>query len=305
MLTGGGHGAMFHLSMVTYYHLITNSEFAESLGDDSADGFEIKAIEGARRVWVFGRNDAKLEFRQQADVPKSSATDDKILLNILRYVDIVLADAGNTNLTNDEYWVELKSYRARDGDNTRKNLQFGGLNRWKIARGKGEQCKGSGLHKQFTLDRIATNLNVRSTLADSGDDNYRRISVKGMKWWFQKFKVDVRGKVKKDQPIRTDRSPKLGSSSYSEDGSIRNYLTLLPLGKSLRASINLFNEGDDPTKKNITYKANANNASFNGDEVVDLASPGSLLIDAMFTSGLIPGDEDFLQKIKDSMPEPD
>ncbi|WGP00457.1 hypothetical protein QFX18_10415 [Saccharophagus degradans] len=305
VLTGGGHGAMFHLSMVTYYHLITNSEFAESLGDDSADGFEIKAIEGARRVWVFGRNDAKLEFRQQADVPKSSATDDKILLNILRYVDIVLADAGNTNLTNDEYWVELKSYRARDGDNTRKNLQFGGLNRWKIARGKGEQCKGSGLHKQFTLDRIATNLNVRSTLADSGDDNYRRISVKGMKWWFQKFKVDVRGKVKKDQPIRTDRSPKLGSSSYSEDGSIRNYLTLLPLGKSLRASINLFNEGDDPTKKNITYKANANNASFNGDEVVDLASPGSLLIDAMFTSGLIPGDEDFLQKIKDSMPEPD
>ena len=77
------------------------------------------------------------------------------------------------------------------------------------------------------------------------------------------------------------------------------------MGKSLRASINLFNEGDDPTKKNITYKANANNASFNGDEVVDLASPGSLLIDAMFTSGLIPGDEDFLQKIKDSMPEPD
>ncbi|NRB41738.1 MAG: hypothetical protein HRU20_25250 [Pseudomonadales bacterium] len=143
---------------------------------------------------------------------------------------------------------------------------------------------------------------IHSSKGDSpNNDTYFPISVDGFKWCFQKFKVTVKNKNR--QTLRTDQSPKLGS--YLTQGQIRDNLTDLPKGKNLKRSLNLFDESGSAPTLNNTYKTEAHDESYLGDDVIDLASIGNLLIETMHTTGLLPGDDDMKQLILDAMPNPD
>ncbi|NRB41741.1 MAG: carboxypeptidase regulatory-like domain-containing protein [Pseudomonadales bacterium] len=316
--SGGGHGSVFHIMMLAYYHLILQSSYQQS------DEYVIKGSEKAR--WIFSYKDKKNKEEADNVIHKDQFLRDskaKPFRKDLRFVDIVLAKKGATEYTDEEIWVELKSYKAayksvsdkgRTQGHILNELYSGGDNQWTYgSKGIDQKKKKYGLHKQFVVDRIAYANStrsgqekdkkgwVRSTQAESGrnghgKNNHQIMNVTGIKWWFQKFNVEVRNKNK--TLVSKDRSPNIDGTLYT-GGGIRNRMTKLPRGNQKIASYNM-NMANGGNASFVSSQAKS--AAYDGSDIIEEASLNNLLINAIESLGIvdemIPGGQKVFDEIK-------
>ena len=283
---------MFHIGVISYYQLITSSAGYVS-GDPM---YRIKDVEASRRVWLYkDQNQAEKMSGESVDAP----LEEKPLLNTLRKVDIVL-ESTDASDDDGEIWIELKSYRSSPRDKLKTRVE--GLNRW-VMSSKNEtqkQCRNSSLHKQFVHDRIALQHGVHSTAAANRGLSYEPIDVGGVKWWFQKFKVEVKN-TRTRNVVRTDTSVDVGS--YSAQGNVRNNLTDLPKGKLDTINLNLFGV-EDERERNSEFQNRANISGYDGSHIIDEFSVKSAVLSTMLQSGLLPSNSDIMELIESTMFEP-
>jgi hypothetical protein len=230
-LTGGGHGALFHLVQTAIYQLKYRY----------ASGKPVKFLEMQRLVAVVAE-DGKLK---SLDIPLNRwcKQNEECIEIKQRNVDIILGDGKVSQRTTGrfkgyyaeddadkaEVWVELKSWEGlpTDRETFANELQYGKKVHWIVggpkAQNKGlapKDKKDDSFHRQYSLDRTAAKLTVAFTsFTESGVDQ-----VNGVKkvdsdyaWIFQKFRVkDKSGKV-------TQISPKV-----SKQGKIASFVKKSP-----------------------------------------------------------------------------
>ena len=230
LISGGGHGALFHLVQTAYYQL--QYRFA--------GGAPIKELEGTRYIALF--EDSSDRPEQDSPLICGSGPGKCRFGKYRRYVDIVLGGAGTEET---EKWIELKSWAAQtiNGDKRYKfqeekrrgelaNWIYSGANKGKIA-----------THKQFSLDRAASKVG-RAWLAkkDTGSPSYDKYQPveNSFEWRFQAFDITTR------RGNTRVVSAKLGDSGIK--GSFRWLVHKRPEGKNDEVSNYSF--GSDSSHEN-------------------------------------------------------
>ena len=199
-LSGNGHGALFHLVQTAYYQM-------DHRVRDGA--LPIKFMEKGRYVIIVNRKSDRFlsAFDLKAVCKKKPETDGSQCIDFkLRNVDIILGNgdvklegktyAAKNGLAAEETWIELKSWEAKSESNRQafaNEFQYGNKVPWVVlgTSPKKEDKKNDTMHKQYSLDRAATNLGFAFlTKAESQlGNNFANQKVSDFIWKFQKFKV--------------------------------------------------------------------------------------------------------------------
>lgn len=202
-LSGGAHGALFHLAALAYYDMI----------DELVDS------EVVREVRFY--DDTK-------DLDKGVKEKRKEL----RYVDILLSDESS------EIWVELKSLK-KYSVNDISAIDSDGLRQWgektpvvlKLAsHGLTKKYTKYSYNKQFNIDRAASVAGAWESKNEGG----ARVPKVDFKWRFQQFEVKAKPATSSNPKVDKSESPSLGANTVaqleSKEGrhSIRGRLTVLP-----------------------------------------------------------------------------
>jgi hypothetical protein len=173
------NGASYHLMQLAYFH-------AASLSSNGAIA-SVMGIEVPREVFIYKTQ----KTFDDADIDQKTFKG----LSFGREVDILLGERRSG-----EIWVEVKSYRSKiSGTTITSQLAFP-IKPWEWSTGKGttdsgdiNKLQGSGVHKQFSLDRTAVKIGALTGKEERGakgfSSNLLDITVDDVIWSFHKFKT--------------------------------------------------------------------------------------------------------------------
>ncbi|KZZ50186.1 hypothetical protein A3759_17200 [Thalassolituus sp. HI0120] len=257
-ITGGGHGALFHLAQIARYQMQYRATGKNP----------IKAIEGFRRVWIYSDGESRKEAGK-LESQDEAKSEDYIVDAYSRQVDIVLGEENEA-----EQWVELKSYSRADGSPTAlKYLKGKPIEQWNLEK---SVSNAESLHRQFSLDRSASHVGHARLSAVNKLNEVIDVS-QDFKWLFQKFDVSVK-KTGSGSPTEREINVTLGGEGNK---------------KTILGAFALPIDNSESKKKyhNITEvrKANFGSAKFGSKSHVELADSKELLkdlVDIGFTEAL-------------------
>ncbi|RCU52636.1 hypothetical protein DU002_01305 [Corallincola holothuriorum] len=201
-LWGGGHGIAFHLSQIAYYQLLHRS-----LG-----GKAILAVEAPRAIAFFNDEDDIGNLKGKLSCGQGK----KCLLRKRRFIDIVLDGGKNDEGAPQEHWVELKSYAARGEKGANRAIaSVGKLQLWHMNKTKagnyasnGTGTGTQGVHRQFSLDRVAAHLGKSWKASGILWENPDPLVVTDLRlvsdyeWRFQAFNVKDKASGKSDVSVK-------------------------------------------------------------------------------------------------------